>query len=94
MATPADEIVEDTLETTSRCSGSIRSSQFTSSSTAAVQARAKAEAARVQLCFAQKKAHILKLQAEQLKKKAELKADLHILKSQKVAAAALAKAQA
>ncbi|KAL7868752.1 hypothetical protein SRHO_G00101360 [Serrasalmus rhombeus] len=86
--------MDDTLETRSKASSSLRSSRLTSSSTAAARARAKAEAARVQLSFAEQEANILKQQAEQLKKKADLDAELHILKSQKAAAAALAEAQA
>ncbi|XP_025754973.1 uncharacterized protein LOC112842501 [Oreochromis niloticus] len=86
--------MDETLETRSKVSSSLRSSQLTSSSTAAARARAKAEAARAQLSFAKQEASILKQQAEQLKKKADLDAELHILKSQKAAAAALAEAQA
>ncbi|XP_039885710.1 uncharacterized protein LOC120732292 [Simochromis diagramma] len=86
--------MDETLETRSKVSSSLRSGQLTSSSTAAARARAKAEAARAQLSFAKQEASILKQQAEQLKKKADLDAELHVLKSQKAAAAALAEAQA
>ena len=58
------------------------------------RARAKADAARIKLSFAHKEADILKKQADQLKQKAELDADLHVLKSEKGAAAAQAEAQA
>lgn len=81
MATPAEETKEDTLETRSRLSGSSYSSQRTSSTTAAARARAKAEATRVKISFAQKGADILKHQAEQLKKKADLDADLQYMYS-------------
>ncbi|XP_075315887.1 uncharacterized protein LOC142375626 [Odontesthes bonariensis] len=94
MATPADDNKEYTMETRSKVSSSLHSSQVTSSSVAVARARAKAEAARVKLSFAHKEANILKKQAEQLKKKAELDADLHVLKSEKEAAAAQAEAQA
>lgn len=96
MATQEEsvETMEGTVKTRSICSGSLHSSQFTSSSAAATRARAKAEAARVKLSFALREANILKQQAEQLKKKADLDVDLHVLQSQKAAAAALAEAQA
>ena len=110
MEAPKEEnAIDESLETRSRVSGTTHSSQSSSSSTAAVRARAKAEAARVQLSYAQKEADLLKQQAvmeceqemeatrkkaEQLKKKAELQADLHVLRSQKAAAIALAEAQA
>ncbi|KAK7921993.1 hypothetical protein WMY93_008895 [Mugilogobius chulae] len=92
MATPQDQAAEEVLETQSR--GTRTSQRTTSSSVAAARARAKAEAAKAQLLYAQKEAEILKEQAEQLKKKAELDADLHLLKSQKEVAAAVAEAQA
>lgn len=95
MATPADENKGDkTLETRSKASSSPHSSQLTSSFVAVARARAKAEAARVKLSFANKEADILKKQADQLKKKAELDADLHVLKSEKEVAVAQAEAQA
>ncbi len=94
MATPAGETKEDTLETRSRYSGSACSSQLTSSSVAAAKACVKAEAARLQLSFAQRNADILKQQAEQLKKKADVDGDMHVLKSQKATAAVLAEVQA
>lgn len=91
MATPQDQALENTTEIWSRWT---RASQLTSSSVAAVRARAKAEAAKAQLLYVQKEAEILKEQAEQLKKKAELNANVHLLKSQKEVAAAVAEAQA
>lgn len=95
METHADENKGDsTMETRSRASSSQHSSQLTSSSVAVARARAKAEAARVTLSFAHKEADLLKKQAEQLKKMADLDADLHVLKLEKAAAAAQAEAQA
>lgn len=78
---------EPALETRSCVSGTTRTSQLTSSSAAAARARAKAEAACVQLSFATQEADILK-------QKAALEADMLILQSQKAAASALAAAQA
>ncbi|XP_056430806.1 uncharacterized protein LOC130369492 [Hyla sarda] len=93
----------------SRSSRSARSSQISSASALFARARAKAEAARVQLEFAEKEAAIMKERSEKeaaimkersekeaaiIKEKTEQEAKLHILQRQCAAAAAAAEAAA
>lgn len=68
-------------------SKSSKRSRQSSIGSAAIRARAKAEAARAQLSFAEQEADVIK-------KKADLEASLHLLKSQKAVAVALAEAAA
>ncbi|XP_038139099.1 uncharacterized protein LOC119782277 [Cyprinodon tularosa] len=87
-------------QSSKRSSRSSQRSSRTSVSTAssAVKARAKAKAAQAQLAYAEKEASVIKqkadLEASVLKQKADLEASLHILQSQRVAAAAEAEATA
>lgn len=95
---------EEMLETQSQRSGASRSSQGSSASMIAAQARAKAEAARTLASFAQKEADLIKAQAyieeerqkataETARKTAELNASLKALELERSAAAALAEAE-
>ncbi|XP_067373332.1 uncharacterized protein [Channa argus] len=95
---------EEMLETRSQCSSTSRSSQRSSASLIAAQARAKAESARTQASFAQKEADLIKTQAyieeekqkataEAARKTAELNANLHALRLERAAAAAIAEAE-
>ncbi|XP_057186955.1 uncharacterized protein LOC130552601 [Triplophysa rosa] len=92
-----EEDMGEQLETRSCCSRASRSSQFSSASGMAIRARAKAEAARAQLVFAKKEAEMMREEAyiveEAARKKAELKANLHTLQLERVAAAAIAEAE-
>lgn len=82
------------MDTRSRSSRSSR----TSTSSAAVRARAKAVAARAQIAYAEKEAHMMKqkaeLEASMMKQKADLDASLHILQVERAAAVASAEAAA
>lgn len=92
------DVDNETFETRSQCSSVSRTSQLSSVSAIAARARAKAEAARAQATFAQKEAWMMKeqayIEAEATKKKAELQANLHTLRLEGAAAAAIAEAQA
>ena len=99
----------ESLTTRSRCDDSksintsrthtrsSRHSHRSSASNEAVRARAKAEAARVAVSYAEKEANVMKekarLAAESAFKEADLEAQLHVLKREKVAAAATAEAE-
>lgn len=77
----------DSKSIQSKSSKSSKRSRQSSIGSAAIRARAKAEEARAQLSFAEQ-------EAEVIKKKADLEANLHLLKSQKAVAVALAEAAA
>nr|XP_055053880.1 uncharacterized protein LOC129439016 [Misgurnus anguillicaudatus] len=77
----------DSRSIQSKVSKFSKSSRQSSIGSAAIKARAKAEAARAQLSFAEQEADVMK-------KKADLEANLHVLKSQKAVAVALAEAAA
>ncbi|KAK7940028.1 hypothetical protein WMY93_003354 [Mugilogobius chulae] len=89
--------MDECWETRSHCSSASRSSQCSTTSALAAQARAKAEAARAQASFAEKEAQLIKeqayIEAEAIKKKAELSAELHALQLKNAAAAAIIEAE-